>query len=230
MKTSQTGTTQFYFSTGIYHSNLLPRSTTKTRKEAFLNTLENDIFLISQSDRKGAEWSEQHYLNGYTSYSSLDRLDLMTETFANLRKKIDSHVESYLASLHYECSVKNLVMTQCWVNVMFENTVHTSHIHPHSIISGTMYVRVPSGASPIKFEDPRMGLFMNSPMIKVTAPNSSQRFLTVEPEPGDVVLFESWLRHEVPMMPVPKKDHRKAGKKSTESQPRISISFNYGKK
>ena len=44
MKTSQTGTTQFYFSTGIYHSNLLPRSITKARKEVFLNTLENDIF------------------------------------------------------------------------------------------------------------------------------------------------------------------------------------------
>ena len=32
---------------------------------------------------------------------------------------------------------------------------HTSHIHPHSVISGTTYVQVPPGARSIQGGDPR---------------------------------------------------------------------------
>lgn len=225
--------TQFYFSTGIYKSPLGPKSILKR----LLCELELDIFTISQSDHKGIEWSLQNYPNGYTSYSSLDRLDLMTESFVELRKKIDKHVQIYLQSLNYDCAVSDLTasltsltsltMSQCWANVMFENSVHTSHIHPHSVISGTFYVNVPDGSSPLKFEDPRLGYFMNSPSVNSKASEQFQRFVKVNNQPGDLVLFESWLRHEVPMQPIAR---REPGKKSKEAQPRISISFNYGKK
>lgn len=224
-RTSAKSETQFYFATGIYHSPLMK----KVQLAPFLIELENDAFQLSQSDHKGVEWSAQNYINGYTSYSSLDRLDLMTESFLKLRKKIDSHVQTYLKELNYDCDIKELMMTQCWVNVMFENTVHTSHIHPNSVISGTFYVRVPEGSSPIKFEDPRLGFFMNSPQINVDADERFQRFIKFHSQPGDLVLFESWLRHEVPLMPTAK-TAGKAGKKSKDSEPRISISFNYGKK
>lgn len=215
--------TGFYFPTGIYKAPLIRGN--KVALKRLISTLENDIFLVSQSDRKGAEWSAKNYLNGYTSYSSLDRLDLMTESFEKLRKKIDLHVQKFLENLQYDCTVKDLAMSQCWANVMFENTVHTSHIHPQSIISGTFYVRIPAGASPIKFEDPRLGFFMNSPLVKASAPAALQRFIQLDNKPGDLVLFESWLRHEVPLMP-----SIKNSKKSTDPEPRISISFNYGKK
>ena len=226
--------TQFYFATGIYHSSLLK----KVQLKPFLNELENDVFQLSQSDHKGVEWSAQNYVNGYTSYSSLDRLDLMTDSFLKLRKKIDGHVQTFLTELNYDCDIKDLMMTQCWVNVMFENAVHASHIHPHSVISGTFYVRVPESSSPIKFEDPRLGYFMNSPQVHSKAPESFQRFIKFHNKPGDLVLFESWLRHEVPVMTrheVPvrqqtKKSSAKTSKKSKDSEPRISISFNYGKK
>ena len=231
---SQPGT-QFYFSTGIYQSQLAPKPTLRR----LLGELEQDIFTLSQSDSKGAEWSAQNYPNGYTSYSSLDHLDLMTNSFAELRKKIDKHVQLYLQTLNYDCTVADLTMSQCWANVMFENTVHTSHIHPQSIISGTFYVNMPAGASPIKFEDPRLGFFMNAPSVKSSASAAFQRFIKLENQPGDLVLFESWLRHEVPLMTrheVPLMTRHEVplqtrpSKKSKLSQPRVSISFNYGKK
>jgi uncharacterized protein (TIGR02466 family) len=221
-----TKATQFYFPTGIYKSNLAPKAVLKS----LLQELEEDIFTLSQSDQNGIAWSLKNYPNGYTSYSSLDRLDLMTNSFTSLRKKINKHVQIYLKNLNYDCTISELVMSQCWANVMFENTVHTSHIHPNSIISGTFYVKTPAGSSPIKFEDPRLGYFMNSPQVSSLAPTQFQRFVKLNCQPGELVLFESWLRHEVPLMSSEAHSRRPPGKKSKEAQPRISISFNYGKK
>ena len=43
-----------------------------------------------------------------------------------------------------------------WINILpTGGGAHTSHLHPHSVISGTTYVTMPEGASAIKFEDPR---------------------------------------------------------------------------
>jgi uncharacterized protein (TIGR02466 family) len=55
---------------------------------------------------------------------------------------------------------------------------------------------------------------MNTPAVKEKAALRNQRFIEVQPSAGYVILFESWLKHEVPMN-LSKKD-------------RISISFNYG--
>jgi uncharacterized protein (TIGR02466 family) len=41
-----------------------------------------------------------------------------------------------------------------------------------------------------------------------------QQFVYVKPEVGEVLLWESWLRHEVPM--------------NMAEEERISVSFNYG--
>ena len=217
--------TQLCFATGIYQSRI---SLASGKLKAFLQELEVDIFSLSEQDRKGQKWSEENYQNGYTSYSSYDRLDLMTDSFTRLRTYIDQHLAQYLRDLEYNCKIQDLTMTQCWANVMFSHAVHTSHIHPNSMISGTFYVSVPTGASPIQFEDPRLGFFMNAPNVKASAPSKKQRFYKIFSEPGDLVIFESWLRHEVPLMKA--LNSKKTGQKVQNEEPRISISFNYGRK
>jgi uncharacterized protein (TIGR02466 family) len=42
---------------------------------------------------------------------------------------------------------RKLVLEDIWINILPEGGIHTSHIHPHSVISGTTYVQVPPGAS-----------------------------------------------------------------------------------
>jgi len=185
------------------------------KKIAFdLEDLKLEIQQIMSADASGLRWSKQNYRNGYTSYGSWDQMHKMSSTFENLRKKIDAHVETYLKKLEYDVSMKALQMDSCWVNVMQANTIHTAHIHPHAVVSGTFYIDVPPKASAIKFEDPRLGFFMNAPVPKLSAKAQNQRFFSIQPAAGDVILFESWLKHEVPM--------------HTGKQPRISVSFNYG--
>jgi uncharacterized protein (TIGR02466 family) len=169
---------------------------------------------LALSDAAGRRWSAQHYLGGYTSYGSLDRLHQVSSLFAALQKRIDGRVTIFVRALHYDMRGRVLVMTDCWANVMQAGTVHSLHLHPGSFVSGTYYLQVPKGAGRLKFEDPCLGLHMAAPPRRPDAPQRLRPFVSVSAEAGDLILFESWLRHEVP-----------AAKFAGE---RISISFNYG--
>jgi len=168
---------------------------------------------IQKLDGAAQKWSKENYKNGFTSYGSGNRLHHFSSAFENLEKRIDLHVKNYVAGLGYDLSGKRLKMNTCWVNVMNKNTHHSLHLHPLSVISGTYYVQVPKGSSGIKFEDPRLAFFMAAPPRKPKLKKEMQYFYEITPEAGSLVLFESWLRHEVPL--------------HTQKIPRISISFNY---
>jgi uncharacterized protein (TIGR02466 family) len=168
---------------------------------------------LAASDAAGRRWSARHYLGGYTSYGSLDRLHLVSSLFARLRRRIDPQVRAFAGALHYDLAGRSLAMTDCWANVMPAGVAHSLHLHPTSFISGTYYLTVPKGAGAVKFEDPRLSRHMATPPRRADAPLRFRPFVSLPAKAGDLVLFESWLRHEVPPA-------RFTGE-------RISISFNY---
>src|SRR4051812_14109671 len=92
---------------------------------------------LALSDGAGRRWSARHYMGGYTSYGSLDRLHLVSSLFAVLHKRIDARVAAFVRALHYDMRGRALAMTDCWANVMPARTVHSLHLHPSSFISGT---------------------------------------------------------------------------------------------
>lgn len=196
------------FPTLIYRHALAAKDQRRLNQD-----LEDECRSLSLSDEAGRRWSARNYLGGYTSYGSLDRLHLVSSLFAQLKRRIDPHVRAYALALDYDLSGRRLEMTDCWANVMPAGVVHSLHLHPTSFISGTYYVAVPRGAGAIKFEDPRLGLMMVAPPRRAGAPAAVQSFVSQPAKAGDVVLFESWLRHEVPP--------------ARFSGERISISFNY---
>ena len=122
-------------------------------------------------------------------------------------------VASYAKKLELDLGRKKLAMSSCWVNIMGKGCHHGSHLHPLSTVSGTFYVKVPRGGSSLKFEDPRLPMMMASPPRKTKSRLENRRFVEIAPRPGQVVLFESWLKHEVPV-------HQ-------ADEERVSISFNY---
>jgi uncharacterized protein (TIGR02466 family) len=172
----------------------------------FAEMLADECRALAASDAAGRRWSSRHYLGGYTSYGSLDRLHLVSSVFAGLKKRLDRHAAAFAGRLGYDMTGRTLAMTDCWVNVMPAGVVHSLHLHPTSFISGTYYVTVPKRASALKVEDPRLSRMMAAP--------PRHTHVGLPAKAGDVILFESWLRHEVPPA-------RFAGE-------RISISFNYG--
>jgi uncharacterized protein (TIGR02466 family) len=198
------------FATYIYQQKLIPILKKETR---LFSQLAEEVEVLMLEDHAGHRWCKKNYPLGYTSYGSLDQLQNLAKPFKKLRQLIDPHVDDYLKHLDYDCKLSQVDMCSMWVNVMPKGVFHSMHIHPKSIISGTFYLQIPKGSSCIKFEDPRWSCFMNTPDKKASARAENKRFFEIQPKEGDLVLFESWLKHEVPI-------------NSTE-EPRISISFNY---
>jgi uncharacterized protein (TIGR02466 family) len=180
---------------------------------SLLALLKEEILQIQKADRAGKIWSAQNYRKGYTSYGSWDRLHELSSSFADLVKQIDPHVKKFAQALDYDLKKAPLKIDSLWVNVMPAGAQHSAHIHPHSVISGTFYVDVPESASYLKFEDPRLGFFMAAGPQRSRPRLRNQRFVSIRPKAGELVLFESWLRHEVPP--------------NNSRTPRLSISFNY---
>jgi uncharacterized protein (TIGR02466 family) len=179
----------------------------------FNRELLRECYQVRDHDDDGRRWCRKNYPGGYTSYGSLCRMHKMSSTFAELERKLNRHVKAFAAALDLDLEGRPLVMTDCWINIMPHQVVHGLHLHPLSTLSGTYYVRTPAGCSGIKFEDPRLDRFMAAPPRRADCRPEHRAWQTIAAKAGQVVLFESWLRHEVPPNPL--------------QAERVSISFNY---
>lgn len=196
------------FVTRLYHGNLH-----EAAPHLDLAELEQSCLVIAEDDGAGQTWCEENGYPGYTSYASLTDLPWRFPIFADLVKILDHHVAEFVKDLEFDLDGRALVLEDLWINILPEGGTHSSHIHPHSVISGTTYVAMPEGASALKLEDPRLSRMMAAPARAKTARAELQPFSYVKPNVGDVLLWESWLRHEVPM--------------NMAEDERISVSFNY---
>ena len=196
------------FATRLYHAPL-----SELGEPIDMSELLSSCLVISDDDEAGLRWCEDNEFPGYTSYASLADLPWRFPVFADLVRVLDQHVASFADDLQFDLGDKALTLEDIWINILPEGGIHTAHIHPHSVISGTIYVSMPEGTSAIKFEDPRLAMMMASPARQADARDELRQFVYVSPSVGDVLLWESWLRHEVPM--------------NMAENERISVSFNY---
>ena len=157
--------------------------------DRLLAELAHSVRTLARDDTAGRAWSREHHYAGYTSYASLDDLPKRDPTIADLARLLSRHAQGFARASAMELGRKPR-LDSLWVNLLKAGGHHSGHIHPHSIISGTFYVEVPTGSGTIRFEDPRLPMMM-------AAPSRPDSFVTVQPRPGLLLLWESWLRHEV---------------------------------
>ncbi len=193
------------FATPLYEAGL--------DNPALLDALAHMARSVASEDRAGRTWSKAKGYRGYTSYASLDDLPRRDPDVATLVRILDRHVAAFATACAFDLG-KRLRLDSLWVNVLRSGGTHSGHIHPHSAVSGTIYIDVPPGAGGIRFEDPRLPMMMAAPTRRDDAAEWLRPFVTVTPTPGKILLWESWLRHEV---------LANAGRGN-----RVSISFNYG--
>jgi len=182
------------FPTLLYEAEIPPE---------LLPELAHSIRSLAADDEAGKRWSSEHRYAGYTSYASLNDLPRRDPAFSDLAKLLARHSKLFAREAEWKKAPK---LDSLWANLLKGGGHHSAHIHPNSVLSGTLYVEVPSGSGSIRFEDPRLPMMM-------AAPAGPDRFVTVEPRPGMLLLWESWLRHEV--LP---------GRSRGE---RLSVSFNF---
>ena len=196
------------FPTSIHLKNL-----TRGNLQKFNASLLEDCRQVQRTDIAWQKWSKKNYYGGFTSYASMNQLHLFSNTFGQLKRNLDLHVAEFVKNLDFDLPKNSLKLSTIWLNIMPPGVTHSMHIHPLSVISGTYYVQTPHDCSVLKFEDPRLQFMMGSPPKKKSARPENKNFYSLSPKSGQVVLFESWLRHEVPANP--------------SKAERISISFNY---
>jgi uncharacterized protein (TIGR02466 family) len=196
--------TRTLFATRLYEAEL--------GDDALLVELARSIRVLARDDVAGRSWSKAHGYAGYTSYASLDDLPRRDPTFSDLAKLLTRHAAAFAKECAFELARKPR-LDSLWVNVLKAGGHHSAHIHPHSSISGTLYVEVPKGSGAIRFEDPRLPMMMAAPPRRKDAPEELQPFVTVDPRAGLLLMWESWLRHEV--LP------------GTGRGERLSVSFNF---
>ena len=195
------------FATRLYQARLSEHGAIDT------DELVGSCYSIAEDDEAGQDWCEEQGYPGYTSYASLTDLPWRFPIFSDLVKVLDKHVAGFAEDLEFDLGDKSLVLEDIWINILPEGGTHSSHIHPHSVISGTTYVAMPEGASALKLEDPRLAMMMAAPTRKKGCREELKSFVYVAPQVGDVLLWESWLRHEVPL--------------NMAEENRVSVSFNY---
>ena len=105
-------------------------------------------------------------------------------------------------------------LKEMWVNVMDTGGRQAMHNHANSFISGvayltpthpearTVFMKAPGGTD-FSFKNDHAGI--------ITGPYNADKWISMPPEPGDIVLFPSYLMHAVPPNP---------------GERRITLSFN----
>jgi uncharacterized protein (TIGR02466 family) len=197
-----------WFPTFIYSGPLM-----KSGARRFNEGLAAECRSLRDYDKAGRDWSRLNYPGGYTSYASLNELHRFSSTFALLERRITRHVRKFAAALDMDLRGREIRMTDFWVNIMPPTAAHSLHLHPLSFVSGTYYVATPRGCPGLKFEDPRLDRFMAAPPRRTGARRENRSHVTYPARAANLILFESWLRHEVAP--------NRAGAE------RISVSFNY---
>lgn len=193
------------FVTRLYQADL------SSEKSFSVDALSDAARAIAAEDVAGQAWAKANAYGGYTSYASLADLVRRDSLFDDLRRLLDRHVAQFARELHLDCG--KLKLDSLWINILKPGAAHSGHIHPGSVISGTVYLEIPKGASALKLEDPRLPMMMAAPKRTADAPEDERTFVYVTPKPGEILLWESFIRHEVP-----------ANQAKTE---RVSLSFNY---
>ena len=179
-------TVRTLFATSLYEAELGDR--------ALIEALAHSIRTLSRDDEAGRKWCRDHDYRGYTSYAALDDLPRRDPAFADLARALNRHARTFAGSLAWDHRPK---LDSLWVNLLKSGGHHGGHIHPHAVLSGTFYVAASESSGAIRFEDPRLPLMMAAPVRRSDAPEPLLPFVTVDPRPGLLLMWESWLRHDV---------------------------------
>jgi len=108
---------------------------------------------------------------------------------------------------------KQPAMGNMWANINGEKAYNKVHTHPNCFFSGTYYIKTPTPSAPLIIYDPRPGVHILMPRRKeIPLPPQLRKDFYFEPQAGQIIIFPSWIWHEVEL--------------SQSKETRISVAFN----
>ncbi|ESQ76965.1 TIGR02466 family protein [Asticcacaulis sp. YBE204] len=183
-----------------------------TSVDPLLTRLAAACHRLAAEDVAGQAWSKAKTYQGYTSYGSILDLTVIDPAFVELRQLIENQTLTYARCLELDLQGKVPKLYNMWINILDPGGGHTGHNHPLNAFSGTIYLETPPGSGDLDLEDPRQPFLMHAPPRRADAELFRKTFISVTPKRGTLLLWESWLRHQVGV--------------NTGNGKRLSISFN----
>lgn len=114
------------------------------------------------------------------------------------------------------------VCDNMWANINNKYSYNRSHTHPGCLMSGVYYVKTPKNCGRLYFSDPKSMALQIPPVIENTKERQKNGLLShqwrevnYDPLEGRVILFPSYLSHEVEQ------------NLNEDGEDRISLSFNF---
>ena len=141
-----------------------------------------------------------------SGWNSEDMAVLEQPRFAVLRRSIRAACAGALTEMG---QAERAFRLQSWINLHDRGGFNFSHMHEGTLLSGSFYVKVPSGSGQFVFRDPRPGVIHGS--VKGAVPNGHAD-VHLTPSAGLLVLFPCWMEHYV--------------EPHDSDEPRITIAFN----
>ena len=155
--------------------------------------------------------NESFYYNGQTTYGTRSLID--EPDFNGFKEFIMGRAKEFLELQGYDSS-KVPWRPYLFANSFKEGSNHPRHLHSQCTVSGIFYLKTPPGSSSIVFTPNQPFKDFFDYMFMIKDPNNWYSLQKTEyrPYPGLLLMWPSWLYHEVPP------------NRSTE--PRTSLVFN----
>ena len=168
--------------------------TTHPNAEMVNSALLSDIEQIREETPNGrpGNWS----CDLYTTMTNEGRLQGRSafKEFADFAKTCAMQFGSIMS---YKFGDKNMHLNDCWLNIYTAGHSQDTHVHQNNLISAVYFVAAPAGCSGLMFYSPRQYAMIQPDLTEITPINAIQTEYT--PSPGDLVLFDSAVKHSVPV-------------------------------
>ena len=133
------------------------------------------------------------------NHQSKDRylFDSYSDTLKDIRKFCEQQLKYYLEKIEgADTDLAMLRITQSWLNKTKPQEYHHSHHHLNSYLSGVLYIScLPNDH--IVLSNRSYGLFDNIEFSIKESTEWNATVITVNVKKGDLVLFPSWVPHNV---------------------------------
>tara|TARA_Y100000004_G_C8918336_1_gene414185 strand:+ start:819 stop:1445 length:627 start_codon:yes stop_codon:yes gene_type:complete len=175
-----------------------------------INTNQIKDYLIEYSKQnEGRNYSNAS--GGYQS-KSLYNEDIIDTPLEQILPHINLHSKKYNHTVSHKGPI---VLDNLWFNINYHRDYNAEHMHQHALYNGVLYIDVPEDSGEIVFLNPAYDVMQydwyNDKVKEWTELNS--HVWVKRPMNGSLYIFPSWLKHKVTV--------------NNNSNPRISIAFNY---
>ena len=151
-------------------------------------------YLTSESAKRDIEPSPEESVS--TSYYRPDKQVLADAKLDELERFVIATATKFLEALGLPG--RRLEIERSWINIFKPGAQEAQHSHDGSLLSCSYYVEAPKDCGCIVMPDPIGERRSYREFTKTVGSNLlTRREIAVEPQPGRLVMFESWLPHYV---------------------------------